>query len=135
MKISIITLFPEMFFGPFDYSIIKRAQEKKLVEIKYINLRDFGLGKHKIVDDKPYGGGVGMVLKVDVLDQAIQDIKDKNLQPDEEKVMLLSAQGKQFTQQKAGELKELKHLIFICGHYEGFDERIKTYIDEEISIG
>lgn len=135
MRISILTLFPEMFAGPLTHSIVKHAQEKKLVAINIVNIRDYGIGRHKIVDDKPYGGGVGMVLKVDVLDQAIQDVKDKNLTSDEQKVILLTAQGKQFTQQKAGELSELKHLILICGHYEGFDERIKTFIDEEVSIG
>jgi tRNA (guanine37-N1)-methyltransferase len=135
MRISILTLFPEMFAGPLTHSIVKHAQEKKLVAINIVNIRDYGIGRHKIVDDKPYGGGVGMVLKVDVLDQAIQATKDDNLQPSEQKVILLTAQGQQFSQQKAGELTKLKHLILICGHYEGFDERIKTYIDEEISIG
>ncbi|HSW88100.1 MAG TPA: tRNA (guanosine(37)-N1)-methyltransferase TrmD [Candidatus Saccharimonadales bacterium] len=135
MKISILTLFPEMFVGPFDHSIIKHAQQKNLVEITYVNIRDYGLGKHKVVDDKPYGGGVGMLLKVDVLDQAIEAVKDKTLQPEEQKVILLSAGGKTFNQQKAQEFSKIKHIIFVCGHYEGFDERIKSFIDEEISIG
>jgi tRNA (guanine37-N1)-methyltransferase len=135
MRISILTLFPEMFSGPFDYSIVKHAQEKNLVEINFINIREFGIGKHKVIDDKPYGGGVGMVMKVDVLDRAIQEAKDTTIKPAERKIILLSAQGKQFTQEKAGELSQYKEIILICGHYEGFDERIKTYIDEEISIG
>ena len=124
MKITILTLFPDMFVGPFDHSIIKRAQEKKLVEMRYIQIRDYGLGKHKVVDDKPYGGGVGMLLKVDVLDKAIAAAKDASLSPDEEKVILLSATGNTFTQQKAQAFSEMKHIIFVCGHYEGFDERI-----------
>lgn len=135
MRISIITLFPEMFVGPFEHSIVKRAQEKNLATINFVNIRAYGVGKHKSIDDKPYGGGVGMVIKVDVLDRAIQETKDKQLNLDEQKVILLTAQGTQFSQKKAGELVKIKHLIIICGHYEGFDERIKAYIDEEISVG
>lgn len=162
MKISILTLFPEMFTGPFDHSIIKRAQEKNLVEIKYINIRDFGEGKHKMVDDTAYGGGVGMVMKVDVLHRAIEyakktyktsrhsgeeqsdDSRIKNTNDSgqtrmtkkaNKKVILLSASGKPFIQQTAKEYSQLDHLILICGHYEGIDDRIKHFIDEEISIG
>jgi len=134
MTISILTLFPEMFVGPFDQSIIKRAQEKGLIKIEYINIRDFGIGSHKVVDDTPYGGGVGMVLKIDILHQAIEHAKKKS--PTEKtKIILLSASGKTFKQQKAKEFIKLDHLILICGHYEGIDARIKEYIDEEISIG
>ena len=135
MKITILTLFPEMFQGPFDVSMIKRAQEKKLVEIRYINIRDFGIGKHKLVDDTPYGGGNGMILKVDVLHKAIEKAKDNKLKGNEQKIILLGAKGKTFNQRAAEKFSKLKHLIIICGHYEGFDERIKNYIDEEISIG
>ncbi len=135
MKISIITLFPEMFQGPFDVSIIKRAKEKKLVDIEYINIRDFGIGKHKLVDDTPYGGGSGMVLRVDVLHRAIEKTKDKKLKGDEQKIILLGAKGKTFNQKTARKFSKLKHLIIVCGHYEGFDERIKYFVDEEISIG
>jgi tRNA (guanine37-N1)-methyltransferase len=135
MKISILTLFPEMFTGPFDASIIKRAKEKNLIEINFINIRDFGIGKHKMVDDTTYGGGEGMVLRVDVLHKAIEKAKDKKLKSGEEKVVLLGAHGKTFNQEKAQEFSKLKHLILICGHYEGFDERIKSFIDEEVSIG
>ncbi len=135
MKISIITLFPEMFIGPFDSSIIKRAREKKLVEIEFINLRDFGLGKHKLVDDTPYGGGPGMLLKVDVLERAIKSTILKDLARNKQRVILLGAHGKTFNQDKAGEYSKIEHLILICGHYEGVDERVKDYIDEEISIG
>ncbi len=132
MKISIITLFPEMFKGPFDSSIIKRAMDKKLITIDFINLREFGLGKHKIVDDTPYGGGGGMVLRVDVLEKAIEKAR---LDARQARVVLLSAHGKKFDQKKAKNYSKLKNLILICGHYEGFDERIKNFIDEEVSIG
>jgi tRNA (guanine37-N1)-methyltransferase len=137
MKISILTLFPDMFQGPFDYSIIKRAREKGLVEINLINIRDFGIGKHKVVDDTPYGGGVGMVMRVDVLHEAIIYAKSSFIPHDKrkQKVILLSAGGKTFHQQKAGEYAKLDHLILICGHYEGIDDRIQQYIDEEISVG
>lgn len=140
MKISILTLFPEMFVGPFDESIIKRAQEKKIVEIEYINIRDFGIGTHKMVDDTPYGGGIGMVLKVDVLHKAIEHakstfIKQSNNKTAKQLVILTSASGKPFKQQIAKDFSKLDHLILICGHYEGIDDRITKYIDMEISIG
>lgn len=135
MKISILTLFPEMFSGPFDYSIIKKAREKKLVDINFVNIREFGIGRHKAVDDKPYGGGHGMVLRVDVLAKAIAQTKDRNPDASGQKVVLLNPHGKTFNQKKAWEFAKLKHLILICGHYEGVDERIKKFIDERISIG
>lgn len=135
MKISILTLFPEMFEGPFDHSIVKNAKEKKLAEIKLINIRDFGIGRHKTVDGKPYGGGRGMLLRVDVLEDAIAKTKEKNLSREKQKVVLLDPRGKTFNQKKALELSKLKHLILICGHYEGVDERIRKFADEEISIG
>ena len=135
MKFTILTLFPEMFNGPFDVSIINRAKEKKLIEIEYVNIRDFGIGKHQLVDDTPYGGGNGMVLRVDVLHKAIEKIKNKKLNNEEQKIILLGAHGKTFNQRVAEDFSKLKHLIIICGHYEGFDERIKQFIDAEISIG
>lgn len=135
MKISILTLFPEMFNGPFEHSIIKRAKKKKLVTIQLINIRDFGIGKHKTVDDKPYGGGQGMILRVDVVAKAIQAALDKTLKPSQQKVILLSAKGKLFTQGLASTFSKLKHLILVCGHYEGVDERITKFIDYEISVG
>ncbi len=131
MRITVLTLFPEMFEGPFNHSIIKNAREKGLVEINYVNIREFGEGKHKMVDDTEYGGGVGMVMKVDVLHKAIESVRGNK----KEKVILMSATGKTYNQGKAKSLSELDHLILICGHYEGVDERIKNYIDEEISIG
>ncbi len=135
MKISILTLFPEMFEGPFAHSIVKIAQEKKLITISLVNIRDFGRGAHRTVDDTPYGGGEGMVLRVDVLEKAISFSRDPRLQSNEEKVILLSAHGETFAQKKALTFAKLSHLILICGHYEGFDERIKEFIDEEVSIG
>lgn len=135
MKISILTLFPEMFSGPFDYSIVKNAREKKLVDINFVNIRDFGIGRHRVVDDKPYGGGHGMILRVDVLEKAISSTKDKKLVTKDQKVILLSPHGKTFNQKKASQFANLKHLILICGHYEGVDERVKKFIDEELSIG
>lgn len=140
MRIDILTLFPEMFKGPFDESIIKRAQNKKLIEINIHNLRNWAEDNHKTVDDRPFGGGVGMILKVDVLDRAIQAIKNqksknsvtnKNL-----KIILLDAGGKTFTQKKALQLSKMDHLILISGHYEGVDYRVhKHIVDETISIG
>lgn len=135
MKISILTLFPEMFSGPFDHSIIKNAKEKKLVNIDFVNIREFGIGRHKTVDDKPYGGGHGMILKVDVLEKAIAQTKDKNIDAKSQKIVLLSPHGKTFNQKMALKFSNLKHLILVCGHYEGVDERIKKFIDLELSVG
>src|SRR5256885_13621610 len=112
MKISIITLFPEMFAGPFDHSIIKRAKEKGLVEIEFINIRDFGIGSHKMVDDTAYGGGVGMVMRVDVVHQAIEHAK-KNGPDGKTKIVHLTASGKPFTQTNAKAFSQLDHLILI----------------------
>lgn len=131
MKIEIITLFPEMFEGPFSSSIIKRAREKGLVEIKIHNLRNWALNdKHQTVDDKPFGGGAGMVIRVDVVDKAISSLKK-----DGTKTILLDAGGKTFNQEMAKKLSREKHLIIICGHYEGFDYRVHKLVDEVISIG
>ena len=138
MKISILTLFPEMFLGPFDHSIIKRAQDKNILSIEYINIRNFGLGKHKIVDDAPYGGGVGMIMRVDVVAEALEKAKcpaRQNNKKCRERIILLDPQGKKFEQKTVKELSNYDHLILICGHYEGIDERIREFIDEEISIG
>jgi tRNA (guanine37-N1)-methyltransferase len=124
-----------MFSGPFDYSIVKNAKKKKIIDIDFINIRDFGMGRHKTVDDKPYGGGHGMILRVDVLKKAIDHIKDRKMSDKEQRIILLDPHGKTFNQKKASEFANLKHLILICGHYEGVDERIKKFIDEEVSIG
>src|SRR5579872_2116953 len=104
MKISILTLFPQMFSGPFEYSIVKRAINKRLVNIEFVDIRKFGLGRHQVIDDKVYGGGIGMVMKVDVLDKAIEKTK---LNKGKEKVVLLSASGKSFKQKKALEYSKV----------------------------
>ena len=130
MRIDVLTLFPQMFQGILNESIIKRAIEKKLVEINIINFRDYSdLNNHQ-VDDTPYGGGAGMVLRCEPIFNAIEDIKTKD-----SKVILLTPEGKKYNQILAKSFSLEKHLIIICGHYEGFDERIKTLVDEEISIG
>ena len=130
MKFDVLTLFPEMFKS-LDESIIGRAREKGLIEINLINIRDFSKDKHKKVDDTPYGGGAGMVLMPDVVYDAYDSIKDKNA-----KVIYLSPQGKVLNQNKVKELVKEEHLILLCGHYEGIDQRVlDEIVDEEISIG
>jgi tRNA (guanine37-N1)-methyltransferase len=130
MRFDVLTLFPEMF-EPVKQSIIGRAEEKNILEINLINIRDFSKDKHKKVDDTPYGGGAGMVMKPDVVYDAYNSIKDKNA-----KVIYLSPQGKKFNQKKVEELAKEEHLILLCGHYEGIDQRvIDEIVDEEISIG
>lgn len=133
MKISIITLFPEVFDPILNTSILKRAQQKGKVTFELINLRDFGEGKHKIVDDRPYGGGAGMILKADILAKAL---KKSKVQSPKSEVILTSASGKSYKQALARKLSKLDHIIIVCGHYEGVDQRfIDNHVDEEISIG
>lgn len=130
MKFDVLTLFPEMF-EPVKQSIIGKAVEKKIIEINLIDIRNFSKDKHKKVDDTPYGGGAGMVIKPDVVYDAYNSIKDKNA-----KVIYLSPQGKVLNQEKVEELAREEHLILLCGHYEGIDQRvIDEIVDEEISIG
>lgn len=133
LSIKIITLFPK-FVEDFveNFGIVKRAIKLKLLDIKPVNLRSFGFTKRQIVDDRPYGGGVGMVLRPDVLYKAIKSAKGKGLRA---KVILLTPQGKKFNQEMAQRLSKVDNLIFVCGRYEGFDERIRQFADEEISIG
>lgn len=135
MKFSIITLFPEMVRGFFEDSIIKKAQEKGSVEIEIIDLRDFATDAHGTVDDRPYGGGAGMVIRADVVTQAIHSMRNEELEMRNSRVILTSAKGKSYNQKKAEELSKLDHIIIVAGHYEGFDERIMPHIDEEISMG
>lgn len=131
MKIDILTLFPNMFTGPFADSMIKKAITKNLVEIKINDLRNWGEGARRTVDDRTYGGGKGMLIRVDIVDNALKALKKKN-----SKVILLDAAGEKFTQQKAVELSKLNHIILIAGHYEGVDHRIHEHlVDEVISIG
>lgn len=129
MKITILTLFPEMVEPLINSSILKRAQEKKLVKFEIVNFREFSTNKHKTVDDSPYGGGSGMVLSVEPIFYALESLEKPNHK------ILLSPQGSTFNQSKAKELLEEDHLTFICGHYEGFDERVLEFVDEEISLG
>lgn len=130
MKINILTLFPEMF-SIFEHSIIGRARENKIIEIDVLNIRDFTLNKHRKVDDYPYGGGAGMVMSPQPIVDAIRHVKTNN----DGKVIFLGPRGKTFNQQMANELSKEKNLTFICGHYEGIDERSYKYIDMEISLG
>lgn len=130
MKIDILTIFPEMFTGFINTSIIKRAIDDKKVEIKIYNFRDYSLDKHNKVDDYPYGGGAGMVLQCEPIFRCIDEILTKD-----SKVIMMSPAGRVFKQQVAVDLSKEKHLIILCGHYEGFDERIKTLVDMELSIG
>ncbi|MEZ0116639.1 tRNA (guanosine(37)-N1)-methyltransferase TrmD [Heyndrickxia faecalis] len=133
MKIDILTLFPEMFEGVLGSSILKKAEEKGIVHYHLVNFREYSDNKHKTVDDYPYGGGAGMVLKPQPVFDAIED----RLEGSEKKprIILLCPQGETYTQQKAEAFAEEEHLIFICGHYEGYDERIRTLVTDEISIG
>lgn len=131
MEIDILSLFPEYFQGPFDVSIIKRALEKQLLSINHVNIRDFADDKHHTVDDRPYGGGPGMVLKPEPVVKAIRSVKRQNSH-----VVMLSPQGKPLNASKSQQLAQHEHLILLCGHYEGIDERVNILeVDEEISIG
>lgn len=132
MHIDIITLFPKMFEGIIGESILKRAQQKKLVTFSMINLRDFSTDKHRKVDDRPFGGGPGMVMRAEPIFKAVEMLKGRGRKT---RVLLMTPQGKKFETGSAGKLAKQEHLIFICGHYEGVDERVKELVDEEISIG
>ena len=134
MRIDIISIFPKMFSAVLDESIIKRAQQKGKVKIFTHDLRGYTLDKHRKVDDRPFGGGSGMVLQVEPIFRAVQAIRKKII--GKSKVILLCPQGKRFNQGYAKKLSGCRNLIFICGHYEGVDERVRQYlVDEEISIG
>lgn len=149
MKISIVTLFPKMISGFFDESIIKRAVDKKLVEIEIVNLRNFAIDDYGTVDDRPYGGGAGMIIRVDVVHKAIKSVIPTEVEGSKKKdssvvslprndrgwVVLTSPKGKQFSQKKAENYSKLDHLVIIAGHYEGVDERVLNYVDEEVSLG
>ena len=131
LKVDIITLFPDIFFGPFSESIIARAIDSGKIEINTVNLRDFTTDKRKTVDDRPYGGGPGMLMQPEPVFKAVESLKKED-----SVVVLMSPQGEPFKQNTAFELAEERHLIIVCGHYEGVDERIRTaLIDREISIG
>jgi tRNA (guanine37-N1)-methyltransferase len=138
LKIDIVTLFPEICRAPLGESIMKRAQEKGIVDLNVHNLRDWTTDKHHIVDDAPFGGGQGMVMKPEPIFAAVEDIRDQTstIKPQTSKVVLMSPAGRRFDQQMAAELSGESHLIIICGHYEGVDHRvIEHLVDAEISIG
>ncbi len=130
MRIDILTLFPAMFDGVLNESIIKRAREEKKVEINIVNFREYSTLNNHQVDDSPYGGGSGMVLRCEPLVSAIEDLRKEN-----SKVIMMTPQGSPYKQEHALNLSKEKHLILVCGHYEGFDERIREFCDMEISIG
>lgn len=136
MKIDIVTLFPKMFESPFAESIINRAIKKGIIDLKIHNLRDWAIDNYGSVDDKPFGGDVGMLIRVEPVFKALEKIKEDNKDLKNRKIILMSARGKKFDQQKAEELSKLDNIVLIAGHYEGFDQRITDFmVDEEISIG
>ncbi|MDD4106756.1 MAG: tRNA (guanosine(37)-N1)-methyltransferase TrmD [Candidatus Shapirobacteria bacterium] len=149
MKIDILTLFPKMFESPFEESIVARAVKNKIIELNIHNLRDWAIDSYGSVDDKPFGGGVGMLIKPEPVYKALDDIfnfqfsifnnnEDKRPKRDiaKTRVIMMSARGKRFDQKKAEELSKLENLVLVAGHYEGFDQRVSDYmVDEEISIG
>ena len=130
MKISVITLFPQVFTPLLNTSILDKAQKQGKLKVNLVDLRKFGIGKYRQVDDRVYGGGVGMVLRIEPVVKAIEKIKKR-----ESKIILLTPQGKTFNQKTALRLAKEKHLVLICGKYEGVDERVRKLVDEEISIG
>ncbi len=133
MRFDVLTLFPPMFSGPFSESIIKRAVEKNLLQIFLHNIRDYAAGKHKVTDDYPYGGGSGMVMKVEPIAECIEALQDGSVKG---KVILTTPQGRPFNQAIAKELAREERLIVICGRYEGVDERVRElFVDDEVSLG
>ena len=131
MRVDILTLFPGMFVGPFDESMLKRAREAGLLQLNLVDIRDFATDRHRTVDDTPYGGGPGMVMKPGPIFAAVGAVRSAD-----SRVILLSPQGRLFEQAMAIELSTLPHLVLICGHYEGVDERVREHlVDEELSIG
>lgn len=134
MRIDILTLFPEMF-SAMEHSIIGKAIEKGVIQLKTTNFRDFAFNKQKHVDDYPFGGGAGMLLKVEPLVEALESVTPLPVQTPQQRVVLLDPAGKKFSHEVAQDLASAEQVIFICGHYEGYDERIKAYVTDEISLG
>jgi len=132
MRIDLLTLFPEFFRSPLGQSMLQQAQNRGAVEFRVLNLRDYTTDRHQVTDDRPYGGGPGMVMQIEPLVAAIRAARREDPQV---RILLLSPQGPLFTQDRARELAALPHLLLICGHYEGVDERLKYYIDGMLSIG
>jgi len=137
MKFHLLTIFPGIFDSYLNESILRRASDKKIVKFKIHNLRDWTNDKHKSVDDAPYGGGAGMLMKIEPLYKALAAIKklDKKIKPSKRKIILLSAAGKNWNQALAKKYSKLEEIIFVCGRYEGVDARLKNFIDDEISVG
>jgi len=134
MKIDVITLFPKMFESPFNESMIKRAVDNKILKLKIHNLRDWALDSYGTVDDKPFGGGVGMLIRPEPVYKALEEVKKEKVK--KRRIVLMSAKGKRLTQKKVEELSKYDNLVLLAGHYEGFDQRIVDHmVDEEISIG
>ena len=127
MRVDVLTLFPEMFQGPMSQSLIQKARDKGLLDLRAVDIRDFTSDKHKTADDTPYGGGPGMVMKVDVVAVAIRSLKNNPV----DRVIMFCPTGEKLTQAKVNELAGLRHLVLVCGHYEGIDARISPLIDEE----
>lgn len=134
MQIDVLTLFPEMIQEPMSHSMMKRAVEKGLVDINIVNFRQFGQGKHSQVDDTPYGGGAGMLLKPEPIFEAVDAVKSAR-ETKSPRIVLMDPAGQRFDQQVAEEFSKEEHLIFICGHYEGYDERIRSIVTDEVSLG
>lgn len=137
MKFQLLTIFPDIFDSYLNESILKRAQDKKAAEFKIHNLRDWTSDKHKTVDDAPYGGGAGMLMKIEPLYKALEDIKktSRKVNPKKRKILLMSAGGQKWTQALAQKYSKLDEVILVCGRYEGVDARLKKFIDEEVSVG
>jgi len=133
LRFDVLSIFPAMFASPLDYSVLKKARDKGLIEIKLHNIRDWARDKHKMTDDEPYGSGCGMVMKVEPVERALVEIKNPDMKP---VVILMTPQGESFRQETAAQMAKEKQIVLICGRYEGVDERIRQHlIDKEISIG
>jgi tRNA (guanine37-N1)-methyltransferase len=130
VKIDVLTLFPEMFVGPLDFSMVKRARDAGILNLRVVNLRDYTHDRHKTVDDKPFGGGPGMLLKPEPIFEAVESLRSEKT-----RVILLTPGGRKFNQKIAQELSQYEDLLFVCGAYEGFDERIRTLVHDELSLG
>ncbi len=134
MRMDVLTLFPDMFDGPMTQSMIGKARENKKIDFHTLDFRQFANNKHNHVDDYPFGGGAGMLLKVEPIDLALQQL-EQEVPHTKKRIILMDPSGKPFTQKNAEEFAEEEHLVFICGHYEGYDERIRHYVTDEYSIG
>ena len=134
MRMDVLTLFPDMFDGPMTQSMIGKARENKKIDFHTLDFRQFANNKHNHVDDYPFGGGAGMLLKVEPIDLALQQL-EQEVPHTKKRIILMDPSGKPFTQKIAEEFAEEEHLVFICGHYEGYDERIRHYVTDEYSIG